>query len=102
MTVLDNAEALPVTEGQRRGLSRLAADAEAGQPTVLKRREVPIAAVVGYSELREIASLERDLTDVALILTRAATDSGRRTSLDAVIERFGFTREQLNSMDDPA
>jgi hypothetical protein len=102
MTVLDSAASLPVTEGQKRGLSRLAADAEAGHPTVLKRREVPIAAVVGYNDLRDIASMERDLTDVALVLTRAATDTGRRTSLDAVIERFGFTREQLHSMDDPA
>ena len=102
MTVLDSAEALLITEGHKRGLSRLAADAEHGHPTVLKRREVPVAAVVGYGELQRIANIERDLIDVALVLTRAATDTGRRTSLDEVIERFGFSREQLTAMDDPA
>lgn len=102
MIVLGSAEAVLITEGQKRGLSRLAADAEAGQPTVLKRREVPVAAVVGYGELQRLASMERDLIDVALVLSRAATDTGRRTSLDEVIERFGFTREQLQAMDDPA
>ncbi len=102
MAVLDDAEALLITEGHKRGLSRLAADAEHGHATLLKRREVPIAAVVGYGELQRIARLERDLIDVALVLTRAATDTGRRTSLDDVIERFGYTREQLNAIDDPA
>lgn len=102
MTVLDSAAPLLITEGQKRGLSRLAADAEQGNATLLKRRGVPVAAVVGYGELQRIANIERDLIDVALVLTRAATDSGRRTSLDDVIERFGFTREDLNAMDDPA
>jgi hypothetical protein len=102
MSVLDSAEPLLITEGHKRGVARLAADAEAGQATLLKRREVPVAAVVGYSELQRLARLERDLTDVALVLSRAATDSGRRTSLDDVIERMGFTRDQLNAMDDPA
>jgi hypothetical protein len=102
MTVLDGAEALLITEGHKRGLSRLAADAEHGHATLLKRREVPVAAVVGYGELQRIASIERDLIDVALVLTRAATDTGDRTSLDDVIERFGFSREQLNGMEDPA
>jgi hypothetical protein len=102
MSVIDSATALLITEGHKRGVSRLAADAEAGHPTVLKRREVPVAAVVGYEELQRIAGVERDLIDVALVLSRAASDTGRRTSLDEVIERFGFTREQLENMDDPA
>ena len=102
MTVLDSAESLLITEASKLGVSRLAADAEEGHAKVLERRGRPVAAVVGYGELQRIAEMERDLVDVALVLTRAATDTGARTSLDDVIEKFGFTREQLNSMDDPA
>ena len=40
-------------------------------------------------ELREM------LLDVSLIAARMATDTGRRYSLDEMLERFGFTREQL-------
>lgn len=102
MTIFTGAEAVLITEAGRRGLSRLVADAEAGHPTVLRRRAEPVAAVVGYGDVQRLAELERDLTDVALVLSRAATDSGRRTSLDAVIASSGYTREQLAAMDDPA
>jgi hypothetical protein len=33
-----------------------------------------------------------DLRDAALVLVRAATDTGARTSLDDVIAAFGFER----------
>lgn len=96
------SEAVPITEAGRRGVSRLVADAEAGHPTLLHRRSEPVAAVVGYREVERLVELERDLTDVALVLARAASDSGRRSALDAVIESAGYTREQLAEMDDPA
>ena len=39
--------------------------------------------------------LAADLRDLALVLSRVATDSGRRTSLDDVIAAYGHTRESL-------
>ncbi len=99
MSVTD-AEIIGVTEAQGRGVSRLAADAEAGHATVLRRHSVPVAAVIRYHEVQRLSSLERDLVDVALVLTRAASDSGARTSLDAAIESLGFTRVGLEAMDD--
>ena len=36
-----------------------------------------------------------DLRDLALMLARTATDSGRRTPLDDVLAAFGHTRESL-------
>lgn len=100
MTVADS-EQVAITEASRRGVSRLVADAEKGHPTVLRRRAEPVAAVVSYRELQRLQALERDLVDVALVLARAATDTGRRISLDEVITSFGYTREQLDAMDDP-
>jgi hypothetical protein len=37
---------------------------------------------------------------LALVLTRIATDSGQRTSLDGVLEAFGHTRESLAALPD--
>jgi hypothetical protein len=100
MTIL-GGEAVAITEASRRGVSRLVTDAEAGHATVLRRRAVPVAAVVSYQELQRLAALEHDLTDVALVLTRAATDNGHRTALDEVIATFGYSRAELEALDEP-
>lgn len=100
MSVAD-AESLAITEASRQGISKLVSDAESGHATILRRRAEPVAAVISYQEFQHLQALERDLVDVALVLARAATDSGRRTSLDDVIESAGYTREQLAIMDDP-
>ena len=98
---LTEAEPLPIAEASRRGVSKLVADAEGGRPTILRRHSEPVAAIIGYQELVRLQGLERDLVDVALVLARAATDSGRRTSLDDVIEDLGYTRGQLEAMEEP-
>lgn len=41
-----------------------------------------------------------DLRDLALVVTRSATDNGHRTSLDDVIAAFGHTRESLAALPD--
>jgi hypothetical protein len=38
---------------------------------------------------------ESDLRDLALVLARAVTDAGGRTSIDDVLQAFGQTRESL-------
>ncbi len=96
------AEPVPIAEASRRGVSKLVADAENGHATILQRHSQPVAAMISFHELQRLQEIERDLVDVALVLARAATDNGRRTSLDAAIEALGFSREQLVSMDDPA
>jgi antitoxin (DNA-binding transcriptional repressor) of toxin-antitoxin stability system len=99
---LAEAAPMPIAAASRRGVSKLVTDAENGHATILQRHAEPVAAVISFQELQRLQGLERDLVDVALVLTRAATDSGRRTSLDETIESLGFTRDQLTSMDDPA
>jgi len=101
VSIFAASEAVQITEAGRRGVSKLVADAEAGHTTVLRRRAEPVAAVVSYRDVQRLADLERDLTDVALVLARAASDSGNRSPLDDVISSYGYTRQQLASMDDP-
>jgi prevent-host-death family protein len=95
MTILRDAHELSVTEASQRGVAGLVADAEQGADLVVTRRSHPVAAVVGIARLESLETAESDLRDLALVLTRAATDTGRRTSLDDVLAAFGHTRDSL-------
>ena len=87
-----------MTEATQRGVAGLVSDAERGADLVVTRRHQPIAVVVGIERLRQVEEAADDLRDLALVLARAGTDSGRRTSLDEVLSAFGHTRESLASM----
>ncbi len=92
---------MAITDASAAGVSRLAATAESGRSIVLERHHVPVAAVIGYGDLQRLENLERDLTDLTLVLTRTATDTGSRTTLDDAIEAMGYTREQLDALPEP-
>jgi hypothetical protein len=64
------------------------------------RRHRPVAAVVSMGRLAEIDEAAADLRDLALVLARAVTDPGERTSLDDVLAAFGQTRESLEALPD--
>lgn len=96
-TTTSHPHVLSVTEAAARGLSRLVKDAEAGADVVLERRGQAVAAIVSTARLAELQSLEADLRTTALILARAATDTGSRTDLDEVIDALGYTRAQLEA-----
>ena len=89
-----------MTEATRRGVAGLVADAESGQTLVVTRRRQPVAAVVGMRQLNAIEETATDVIDLALALARAATDSGRRTSMDDVLAAFGHTRESIAAQTD--
>lgn len=98
----DTTQSLLITEASALGVSKLASLASLGQTTILEKRNQPIAAVIGYAQLHRYTELERDMLDLALVATRSATDTGVRTSLDDVIEHLGYTRDQIESLPDPA
>lgn len=96
MSVLETpTRVLSVTEASSRGVPGLLKDSEHGTDTVVQRHGRPVAAVVSIQHFESLRELERDLRSVALVLSRVATDNRRRTDLDAVITRFGFSREEL-------
>jgi antitoxin (DNA-binding transcriptional repressor) of toxin-antitoxin stability system len=95
MNILSFESTLSVTDASKRGLSRIVADAESGAGVVVERRGKPAAVVVGMKRMQSILEREDDLRSAALILSRAATDTGNRTSLDEVISAFGFDRAEL-------
>jgi prevent-host-death family protein len=96
MSMLDiPTRVLSVTEASSRGVAGLLKDSEHGADTVVERHGRPVAAVVSIQHFSELRELEQDLRSAALVLSRAATDNGRRTGLDDVIAAFGFTRGEL-------
>ncbi len=98
MTIMRDVRELSVTEATQRGVAGLVADAERGADLVVTRRNHPVAAVVGIGRLALLEAAESDLVDLALVLVRAATDTGRRTSLDDVLTAFGHTRGSLAAL----
>ena len=97
MTVLSSPETLSVTEAAERGVSAIERAAGEGHDIVVERHGQAIAAIVGMRRLGEISELEADLRSAALVLTRVATDDGRRTDLDDAIAAFGFDRTDLEA-----
>lgn len=98
MTLLDaESTVVSVTEAASQGIAKLVRGAEEGHDTVVARHGRPVAAMVGMRRLEELRDLERDLRDIALILTRAATDTGVRVDLDTVIAAFGYDRATLEA-----
>lgn len=98
MTVLDpSTRVVSVTEAATAGLPKLVKDVEAGGDVVVERHGKPVAAVVSMRHLHEIQRLENDLRETALLLVRAAADTGERTSLDDAITALGFDRAELSA-----
>lgn len=91
---------ISVTDASRRGVAQLVTTAEHGERVIVTRHHQPIAAVVSIGELREVEATLDDLRDLALVLARQATDTGRRTSFDDVLAAFGHTRESLAALPD--
>lgn len=98
MAVLDfSPRVVSVTDAAKAGLPKLLRDVELGEDVVVERHGKAVAAVVSMRHLDAIRRLEADLRETALLLSRAATDSGRRTDLDDVLAAFGFDRAELEA-----
>ncbi|MGI8913737.1 MAG: prevent-host-death family protein [Chloroflexota bacterium] len=97
---VDTSALISVSEASKIGVSALVREAEAGHVHVVLRNNRPIAAVVGIGRLEEIERLEDDLLDISLASARMLTTSGDRHTLGAVLEHFGYSREQLRETAD--
>lgn len=97
MTLLHETHELSVTEAAQRGVAGLVAEAEQGADLIVTRRNKPVAVIVGIDRLNELEAAASDLYDLALVMSRAATDSGRRTSLEDVLEAYGLTVDDLEA-----
>jgi antitoxin (DNA-binding transcriptional repressor) of toxin-antitoxin stability system len=98
MALVDTADLISISEANRRGVSALVREAEAGHEHVLLRNNKAVAAVVSIKRLEEIERLQDDLLDVSLAAARLLTTGPDRHSLDEVLAQFGYSREQLRDI----
>ena len=95
MAIVDTADLVSITDASKAGVSALVRAAEEGHDQIVLRNNKPVAAVVSIERLEQLQRLEDDLLDVSLVAARMLTTGAERLSLDDVLARFGYTREQL-------
>ena len=95
MAIVDTADLVSITDASKAGVSALVRAAEEGHEQIVLRNNKPVAAVVSIERLEQLQRLEDDLLDVSLVAARMLTTGAERLSLDDVLARFGYTREQL-------
>ncbi len=98
MALVDTDDLVSISEANKLGVSALIRAAEAGHDRVVLRNNKPVAAVVSIERLEQLQRLHDDLLDVSLTTVRMMTTGPRRHSLDDVLERFGYSREQLDGL----
>ncbi|WP_194894175.1 type II toxin-antitoxin system Phd/YefM family antitoxin [Catenulispora pinisilvae] len=101
MTVLDTARAhgLSVTDASRRGLPAIVAEAEQ-HPVLITRRDQEAVVVIGADRLAELDEAMADMMDLALVVARAVTDTGKRYTLTDAMAEFGMSEEQILALPD--
>lgn len=100
MALVETDDLISIANASKLGISALAREAEEGRDRVLLRNNRPVAAVVGIDRLERWQQAEDDLLDIALVAVRMATSGPERVSLDDVLARFGYTRDQLRDLPD--
>ena len=92
MAVLHNPREVSVTQATQRGVAGLGRRCGGGLGSGGDAAPSPYRAVVSMGRLAELEEAAGDLRDLALVLARAVTDTGRRTSLDDILHAFGQAR----------
>ncbi|MCB1246777.1 MAG: type II toxin-antitoxin system Phd/YefM family antitoxin [Acidimicrobiia bacterium] len=92
-----NPSHISISAFNERGVSSIVRQAEAGEDVIVERHGRAVAAVVSTARLEASDAMRHDLESAALVLARAAADSGNRTDLDDVLASFSLTREDLLS-----
>ena len=100
MAVIDTADLISISEASKLGISALIREAEEGRERVVLRNNAPVAVVMSVERFEELQELQDDLIDITLVAARMMTTSGPSYSLDDVLERFGYTRDDLAAIPD--
>src|SRR3954453_9977277 len=98
MALIETDDLISISDANRLGVSALIRDAEEGRQRLVLRNNKPVAVVMSVERFEQLQQLQDDLVDITLAASRMMTTSGRRHSLDDVLERLGYSREDLADM----
>lgn len=96
-SLLDGSEHISVSEASYRGISNLIATV-ADHSIFIENHGKAQAMVLSIARVAELNAMAEDLRDLVLVLSRAATDSGNRTTFDDVLVAFDLTRDDLRTI----
>lgn len=100
MAIVDTEDLISISEANKLGVSALIREAEEGRDRIVLRNNKPVAVVMGVDRFEHWQQLQDDLIDITLVAARMLTTSGPSYSLDEVLERFGYTRDELAAIPD--
>jgi prevent-host-death family protein len=100
MAQVDTDRIVSLSDASSKGLSALVEDATTHGYTIISRRNMPAAAVVSIDRYTALQEAEEDVRDLAVLVSRVLHDDGRRVAFDDVLDKLGFTREDLESIPD--
>ena len=95
MALIDTENLISISDANKLGVSALVRAAEEGHDRIVLRNNKAVAVVMSVERFERLQQLQDDLIDITLATSRMMTTSGQRHTLDDVIERFGYSREEL-------
>ncbi len=98
MAKFETDDLISISDANRLGVSALIREVEEGRQRLVLRNNKPVAVVMSVERFEQLQQLQDDLIDITLAASRMMTTSGRRHSLDDVLERLGYSREELAEM----
>jgi prevent-host-death family protein len=98
MALIETDDLISISDANRLGVSALIREAEEGRQRLVLRNNKPVAVVMSVERFEQLQQLQDDLLDITLAASRMMMTSERRHSLDDVLERFGYSREELAEM----
>lgn len=100
MATVDTTRIVSITDASSKGLSALVDDAIEHGYTIISRRNSPAAAVVSMDRYTALQEAEEDVRDLTVLVDRMLMDDGQRLSMDGVLDKLGYTREELAAIPD--
>jgi prevent-host-death family protein len=86
---------ISIADANKLGLSALVREAEEGHDYILVRNNKPVAVVMSAERFEKFQESLDDLVDITMAAARTMTSGGRAYTFDEVLERFGYTRDEL-------
>jgi prevent-host-death family protein len=100
MALIETEDLISISDANKLGVSALVREAEEGHDRIVLRNNKAVAVVMSVERFERLQQLQEDLIDITLAASRMMTTSELRHTLDDVLERFGYSREELSRMPD--
>ena len=98
MALVETDDFISISDANRLGVSALIREAEEGRQQLVLRINKPVAVVMSVERFEQLQQLQDELIDITLAASRMMMTSAHRHTLDDVLERFGYSREDLAEM----